>query len=95
MTEKCDICGAEKVLRPAGKSKKPPYKEYDAFYSCPNYKSHPKKDGWENSEGTSSARIRTTEPNGFQILADEILGFRKHFDERMDGLSRFLTEKLK
>ena len=39
--EKCDICGADKVERPAGISKRTG-KPYEAFMACPNYREHPK-----------------------------------------------------
>lgn len=37
----CNICGSEKVVRPAGVSKATG-KPYDSFMACPNYMNHPK-----------------------------------------------------
>lgn len=42
MQESCLICGAFKVLKPAGISKKTGL-PFDAFLSCPNYRNHPAK----------------------------------------------------
>jgi uncharacterized protein with PIN domain len=35
MEKKCDVCGLDMVLRPAGVSKRT-NEPYDAFWSCPN-----------------------------------------------------------
>ena len=69
------------ILRPPGISRKTG-KPYEAFYSCPNYKTHPQKTGY------------TPKPNPELILLDEMQAGFKEINNRLDGIEKGWLEKL-
>jgi len=82
MNNICQICGETMVLRPAGISKKTG-RPYEEFWSCPNYKTHPK---------TTYEPIKETSD---QIIIDELQEGFKELNARLDKMAEYLVKHLK
>lgn len=67
---------------------------YDSFMGCPNYRNHKGKKGSHQKPNMSAV-------DPIKIISDEIIAMRdnmlteEHFNERMDGLAKFLNDKFK
>ena len=68
MEKNCPKCGGLMKLIPAGKSKKPPYREYDAFYSCDS-----RNGGCGNTEKIVSPATQGKMPEQHQSKVAEYL----------------------
>lgn len=86
---KCIICGTEKILKPAGVNRIT-HKPYDEFWACPNYKNHPKESNVTYKDPTGHEKAY-----GELMVLEEVQLLRKEFNQRMDALAQYLSQKLK
>jgi hypothetical protein len=80
--DNCKICGSEMKLIPAGVSKKPPYKPYKSFMSCPNRCKSPLNN---TKPQNSDEHIQLMNFVGTEFSS---------LNKRLDDLGRYLKGKL-
>lgn len=82
----CEICHAPIKHIPAGVSRRTG-KPYSEFWACTNPDC---KYTWKPEK---PAQPQKADP--IALLMDEIIAFRKEFNERFDGLAKYMAEKEK
>ena len=88
----CKVCGAEKVLTPAGVRKDGT--TWDAFYGCPNFKDQIHKQAKANKtlpNAPGSPRTNEDSKDGFAIMSEEFIALKQKIEQLIKAIEENIT----